>query len=603
MIVNILNYRASPLTKGAKSFIIIISIFFWRRKMKIKLLICLLLSATLLLFGCKKEADEGDGNETPDSSTEGGGEENLGGESGGESGSESGNEGGEENTPTDEAEEMVSSVPPIDYLDTDLSEYLNFPAEKYKGLTFDLGLKKPTRDFAKFEITKLIYAYGNPTAVENGQELTEHTLGIGDAAYIYYRGYYLDENGNQVATSGMSNFSGASAYKLIIGSGNFISGFEYNLIGTSIENFAKFEKITTGTVSGDQVIYISYQRTMGNQSDSASFVRIDLTAGNADSVYGLGFTEAVLGKSIGQMLSFSAVHNGATIEYEVKVEFVTECEKGATLPVKVVECYFPNDYGVEELKNKTAYFEVYVQYADDYTVDELDDEMVRTILSRSTLTEEKLSEYEGENLPEKLESYILKGLLSDYETNKKTLLENAMWQAYLEGAEVIKYPEGNLAEIYNSYLADIKSQYTKNGGYFYTGYEVIACESFGEYAELYLGITKGQTWQDALLEVAKGLVKERLIIYYVLQREDLITSEEMLREKIEEMKNEYLNEYIRQYLEYYEKSEEDYTEEEFAALIESLANDLFSYYDTAYFKENACYGIFIEAVKNFVSAE
>ena len=101
---------------------------------------------------------------------------------------------------------MVTKEAPINYLEENMEDYLRFPVEKYKNFSLKLNISEPTGVFAKVKLQELHYSIGSPQMVGAGEQKTEHLLGVADAAYIYYRGYYLDENGNKVASRGMSNF-------------------------------------------------------------------------------------------------------------------------------------------------------------------------------------------------------------------------------------------------------------------------------------------------------------------------------------------------------------------------------------------------------------
>lgn len=560
--------------------------------MKLRFLICVLLMLSLLvLASCDKGLED-----------EGGKEENTGGETEGGSKDDGENGKNEDNAELDENYgKMESDEAPIDYASSDMKEYLNFPNDSYKNITVRLNIRKPERIMAKIQLTELLYSLDKPTINDADKEKNDLTLGIGDAAYVYYRGYYLDESGERIAGEGMSNLGDASPYKLILGSGSFVSGFEYNLIGTDITECAKFERITEGTVAEGMVIYVSYQRTVDEATESSRLTRIDLTDGSADEIYGEGFTASLLGKSIGTVLpEFSVTKDGKEIKYLLKVEFATDNEHGEELPVKVVECYFPHDYGNVKLQNKTAYFEVYVQYADDYGIADYNDEYVRNNLSKIGITEEALAEFEGDGSLEKLESYTHSLLIKEYESLREKLLDEAMWKHLIESAKVIKYPSGNVASIYNDYLADVKNQYKSSGGYIYTGYGVVACKSLEEYASLYFGVSSGERWQDKLLSHAQRLILERLIIYYIVDAEGLTPEESALNLKIAEIKKEYLEEYVDQYLEHYNKTEADYTKEEFEQFIKDRKKELDDYYPEDHYVETVYYEIAIKALKSYI---
>ena len=91
--------------------------------------------------------------------------------------------------------------------------------------------------------------------------------------------------------------------------------------------------------------------------------------------------------------------------------------------------------------------------------------------------------------------------------------------------------------------------------------------------------------------MSEELVKERLILYYLMREENLVPTEEKFAEEYEAVCEEYIDEYVRQYLEYEEKTEADYTAEEYAKFVEDRKAELFDYYDEEYFKETTYYEV------------
>ncbi len=545
--------------------------------MKLRLLICLILSFSLLLLAsCGKDKDT-DGEGAGDQGTENGG-----------------------GTPEDEKDYFIKSdTPPIDYLKENISEYITLPESGYKGLTLKPNISAPSPIMTEVELLKILG--DQRKVVGEGQKLYQHTIGAGDLVSIFYRGYYVDEKtGEPVSVAGMSNFDGIAS-ELVIGSGQFIPGFEYNMIGKNTGEYASFSRIVSGAVEEDMVIYLTYKGTLDGESISGNYERIELSG--ADEIYGEGFTEKIKGAEINKTLnSFTTALDGKERVFsEVKVEFATRCEKESTnggKPIMVVECYFPYNYGMELLQNKTAYFEVYVEYAVDYSVPELNDDFIRSVLEeKKYIAEEELLKYEGEDLTEKFKSFLSEALYKDYENNLDGLIENEIWKHLLDAATVIKYPEGNVYEIYNDYISELKAQYDKYGGrYFNSSSQLVTCKDLGEFARLYLGLGNDADWEAEILNYAESLIKERLIIYYILGAE-AIADEATIAAKIAELKAEYLEEYIKEYLDYYEKDREDYSDEEFKKLEEELSSQVYGYYDDAYFSEQVCYPIVIKALK------
>jgi len=584
------------------------------KRLAILLILSLMLS---FLFSCSSSDDKKEDN------TDGGSE--VGGEGGGEEGGEEEKEQ-EKEEEKEEPEEEIDVSGAIDLTSSDISEFLSFPEEKYKNFDLSLNIAKPRKknpdgsgvSDVEAQILNLLASRrtltGDGKAVENG------VIGAGDAAYIWYRGYLIDEvSGEKVIVDGMCNFSSSTPSQLVIGSGQFVPGFEADLVGTDLSGFARFEKIEEGSLSAiadvaDAVIYVSYKRLADGadteKTATASYLRIDLSDPELDSLYGEGFENIISEYVIKESNSFDAVIDGVTYNYtDFVINFATICEKTETngdMPINVVECYFPYNYGHETLSNQTAYFEVYVHSMIDYTVPEADDEFVRALITEDILgiTEAELTEYEGDTLYECLESFIDHILTENYNNSLKSLVESEIWNYYLKTATVTKYPEGNVNVIYKQYLDDVKYQYEQNGGYYYHEYfGVIKCDSLDEYAQLYLGLSSEADWRKSLKSMAESLVKERLILYYIMGKENLFPEEAELTEKIDALKKEHLDEYIKEYLEHIDKTESDYTPEEFEKFSEERAKELFAYYSDEFFKESVLYQIGYETISTYANVK
>lgn len=182
-----------------------------------KKIIALLLLISLLVgsfAACKK--DNGD-NQEPDANGGSGGDAGDGGTGDG-SGSGSGDGSGDV---TGEA---------FDFSKTDLSEYIELDEKYYKGYTVTVRdyVAKPIE--IESEIIKLLYKHKSKDSVDGGG-----IVSVGDTVGIFYKGYYL-EGGEKVYFDGGSNV-GREAHSLGIGSGGFIPGFEYNMIGKNVAEY------------------------------------------------------------------------------------------------------------------------------------------------------------------------------------------------------------------------------------------------------------------------------------------------------------------------------------------------------------------------------
>lgn len=130
--------------------------------------------------------------------------------------------------------DQESELPGVDFLNDDLSEYVEIDEEYYKGFTVTVDPSRINMTLVEHEIIKLICPQKNKEAKEDGDGI----ITVGDVVSIYYKGYYM-KDGEPYYFQGGDNTSSASPYSLEIGSGSFIPGFEYNLIGKNPADYTE----------------------------------------------------------------------------------------------------------------------------------------------------------------------------------------------------------------------------------------------------------------------------------------------------------------------------------------------------------------------------
>ena len=488
----------------------------------------------------------------------------------------------------------------FDYIDSNISNYVKFSEKDYKDYEIEIDIAKPRDIDPDVAILSLLAAAKGEALYDGAAVTSPVTISAGDVVYIWFRGYLLDNDNNKVYLPGMTNFSEEEARSLEIGSGAFIQGFELSLVGKNTGDYPKFTKIKEGTVKSGQVAYVSYSRLVeGGKTETdtktGTSVRIDLSDENIEDTFGKGFKEKILGAKIGEVMEFDVTIDGKKHTYsKTSVDFVTECEVDPLL----VECYFPYDYTAStSLRNEDAYFEVYVEKVQKYESPEFNDEFVLNTINSdgSSVTLDMLNEYEGNSLTEKLRAYISAAIYEEYEENYKAMVEEKMWDYYIKTAEIKRYPGTKVDEVYREYEDDVYYQYEQTGGSLQNSYteEYEYYEDIDSFAVAYLGLTysENQDWRSHLLEMSKSLIKERLILYYLLDKEGLMPTDEELQREYDAVRQEYLDEYILQYLEYESKTRNDYSDEEYEEFVEERKKELFDYYDEDYFMETAYYEI------------
>ena len=157
--------------------------------------------------------------------------------------------------------EPVTEVPRYDYFDADVKADVTIDASAYKDmqLTLPSNLQVTDKDVTDY-IDYILFQYR--TAENGSTQVTDKPLKWGDDAYIFYKGMIDGEE-----FSGGSNWDDASPYKLGLGSGAFIPGFEEGLVGVIPQNATKdapaevhvtFPEDYTAELAGkDAVFYVA----------------------------------------------------------------------------------------------------------------------------------------------------------------------------------------------------------------------------------------------------------------------------------------------------------------------------------------------------------
>ena len=492
--------------------------------------------------------------------------------------------------------DAISRDAGFDYIKADLTKYIEF-TDDYKNFTINVDIAKPHDIDVDVAILNMIYADRDATPKYDGAVVTSPiTITAGDEVRIWYRGYLIGDDGEKIVVPGMSNFGNDAAYTLGIGSNGFIPGFEYNLVGVNTAGYSKFVKITEGAISENQVAYISYTRTTGeNKTDkiSESNSRVVLSE-DIDSTFGAGFKEKILGLKVGEKIDLVAKVGEKQYNYtDLTVSFVTECE---TNPI-VVETYFPYNYGKADLRNETAYFEVYVEGVVVYDTPEFNDEYLKKKIDDKKLnvTLDELNSFEGATLVDKYRAYSENKMMELYEEEYKALVDQQIWEYYGKISKAIKYPQIKVDEIYDDYINDIYQQFISTGGYIYNSSlgQYKTYDSFEAFAPVYVGATSS-TWKTVVYNQSKDFVKERMVLFYILKAENLLPTEAEFKAEYDKIVQDYVDDAIEQYLDYYGKTREDYTDEEFEDVIKECEDMVFSSFNKEHLEIRAYYTILAE---------
>ncbi len=122
--------------------------------------------------------------------------------------------------------EAVTAIPRYDYMDAEVAPDVTIDRADYVGITLTIpnSLKVEDEDVQAYIRSSILFQYR--AAVNGTAMVKDQALKLGDDAYIYYKGFV---DGKEF--DGGSNWDDKSPYKLGLGSGAFIPGFEDGLVG------------------------------------------------------------------------------------------------------------------------------------------------------------------------------------------------------------------------------------------------------------------------------------------------------------------------------------------------------------------------------------
>ena len=463
----------------------------------------------------------------------------------------------------------------INFMKDDLSKYIYVSPDIYASYDVTIDLQKPTElDFNNAVIQTLCKNKITPDTAPTFKKNV--TISAGDVVGMYYRGYTL--NGEEkVYFDGGCNFA-TGIYDLEIGSGSFVAGFEYNLIGENQQDHATLDRVTT--VLTDANIYCltyTYTTKDGKVFKDQSAV-ININDADLDEKWGEGFHDFITdskitihdGKSTTTGYTFEPTSGNVAKYEEVKVTHAFKLDD--TLPTLEVEAFFPSDYKEESLRGKTAYFEVYITLVKDYDVPELNDAFVTDTLK---LKAEDLAKYDGETLLDKYYASVRADLNKEYDDSVNSTIDDRFWRYVVDNAEFKELPQSEIDNYYNTVIATMENMFY-NGGYqqYY--------QTFDSFASAYMSVASNENWKDVLEADAVESVKQKLAFYYVIRECNYIPNDE----EYQALYNELYDEVLQSYLEYYgiDSSSADY-ETKKAAAIEAINSE----YDEDYWRENIQY--------------
>lgn len=484
---------------------------------------------------------------------------------------------------------------PFDFLGTDLSRYVPLVRSDYEDLEIEINLDHVTDADVERRIQKILVENKNKTALYNGASDRNRPIALGDMAKIWYRGYYM-KDGERVEFDGGNNIISEQTTEqnrtLEIGGGAFIAGFESGLIGVVPEDYSNLTKVTSGEIGAGDTVYLKMTATFPDgTSYTKKIVKVDLSDPALEEKFGIGFADKIVGKNIGSMLgTFTTELRGAvaglsTAAYsDVSIQFKTT---GEEKPL-TVEAYFPLNYGEKTLAGRTVFFEVYISSVVHYTTPELSESFLSEKLS---LSAEKLASYEGDDLLSKYRSYVKETLVQEYNASRDKLIEDAVWAKLKEVAKKVEVPNRATKMMYQDYLLEFEEDFA----YYKDAYGYTSIEQF---AKDTLSIEDGSLYKDYIWTMAQTATAEKMTLYYAIQLEGIVPTDEetaaMVEEKKEEMLAYYRDEY---YKDKYDRANYE-SDEAYNEAIEKLKAQISENYDEQYFLEEVHYA---HAMKHLVT--
>ena len=354
------------------------------------------------------------------------------------------------------------------------------------------------------------------------------------------------------------------------------------------------EKVTSGNVQAGDIIKLTYSSYYADGTARMSqTATIDLSDPTVDDTWGKGFTAYFTDTHklipIGEKFATNETGNNLMVETtrESDDPNATDCYFDMTVSEiyriddsekerLVVEAYFPSDYAnSEDLKGKTAYFEVYIRTAKDYTTPEYNDEFITKTLK---ITEDDLASYEGDSLVEKYENSVRADLEKTYNEEVDAAIEIKFWDHIIASAKFKKLPESEVNAKYNEELSEISAMYASYSSYY---------NSLDAFAREYLGLDSKADWQAKLRENAETTIKQKLAFYCIVRQENLLPSEEEHNAIYERL----FGEYLQSYLDYYKITEDS---ENYAEKVEEAKETVKSQFADSYWYELVIYDYAIE---------
>ncbi len=246
-------------------------------------------------------------------------------------------------------------------------------------------------------------------------------------------------------------------------------------INEMLSESADSRQVKKGTVREDSKINIDYCGSIdGVEFDGGSAEDVDVDM--ADNNFIDGFAEGILGH-----------------------------EAGTTFDIHVT---FPENYGAEELAGQDAVFSITVNYIEEESYPEYNDEWVKNNTDFDSVEEFEKS----------LKEEILNNKAADSVNDQRAELFNMV----IDGSEVIEYPETEYNNRYNKIVETYKN------------YAMSSDVEWADYLSDEMGMTE-EEFDEMAVRTAKSAVKQELVLHAIGAAEKIVPSKDDYRSYLDKL--------------------------------------------------------------------
>ena len=410
------------------------------------------------------------------------------------------------------------------YEKSKMTKYVDLAREDYYGIHVSIpAAKEVTEEDIDLEIRT--FRLELRTLVSEG-ELTTHAK-WGDTVNLYYHITVEGEGGGFLPPADFSNMTDDEPHGFVLGGEILPKAFENALIDhAALETHYAPTSDTEQTVGETDAIYLdlTYRYTDGeNVSTGITYgARLDL-AENAVAA------AAFKGLYPGDDFDFGMETGEALVcDWDCDGENETLAMSGAVVSISRgeilgrIEADIEADYFDEVLAGKRAVLQYAIQTVDVYSVPEITKELLE-----ENVPEFKLSE--GGDLDEEFRDYVYQLLQNESRREWQATIEEELWRRVDSLDCIKKYPSAAIREEIGEQEKQLERLYEYYGALLEEEYGMNPFDSVEDFGYAYYELDKttyDNVHEYLKKEVAPNTVKQKLIIYYIAEREGWEMTEE-----------------------------------------------------------------------------